>query len=198
MTPEILVYGATGYTAKLIVALARDRGVDLCLAGRNEAGVHAIADANNMPAEIFGLDDRPNLESALAKVAAVLHCAGPFSRTSEPMVDACIRTGTHYLDITGEIDVFEACAARSVEAAGRGVMLLPGVGFDVVPSDCLAAHTASKLASPQHLTLVISGQNPDVARHRENSDRGYWSSHPGASERADLVAEKTNPPRYRS
>lgn len=157
MAPEILLYGATGYTGKLIIALARERGIGLILAGRNEAGMCGITDANNMRARIFGLDDRSSLESALANVAVVLHCAGPFSLTSQAMVDACIRTGTHYLDISGEIDVFEACAARSVEAADRGVMLLPGVGFDVVPSDCLAAHAASRVAAPQHLTLAIAG-----------------------------------------
>jgi short subunit dehydrogenase-like uncharacterized protein len=97
------------------------------------------------------------LDRALSEVRAVLHIAGPFSATSKPMVDACLRTGRHYLDITGEIDVFEACAARNEEAKAKGVMLLPGVGFDVVPSDCLAAHVARRLPGARRLTIGISG-----------------------------------------
>ena len=157
MTGGILLYGATGYTAKLVAALARERGVAPVLAGRSEAGVRAVADAHGMEATAFGLDDREGMDKALAPVDAVLHCAGPFSATSKPMVDACLRTGTHYLDITGEIDVFEACAARGDEAAEKGVMLLPGVGFDVVPSDCLAAHAGAKVGGATRLTLAIAG-----------------------------------------
>src|SRR5690606_37223372 len=93
----------------------------------------------------------------LSQVDVVLHIAGPFSQTSQPMVDACLRTGTHYLDITGEIDVFEACAARDEAAQKAGVMIMPGVGFDVVPSDCLAAHMKARLPDATELTLAISG-----------------------------------------
>ena len=157
MTGGILIYGATGYTAKLIAALARQRGVKPVLAGRHDAKTRRVAESFDMDAKVFGLDDRDRLDAALSDVAVVLHCAGPFSRTSRAMVDACIRTSRHYLDITGEIDVFEACAARSPQAADNGVMVLPGVGFDVVPSDCLAAHAASKVVSPKRLTLAIAG-----------------------------------------
>ena len=157
MPDNILIYGATGCSAKLIIALARERRANLILAGRREARVRRIAEANGMDSRIFGLEDRSKPDAALIDVDVVHHCAGPFSQTSEPMVDACIRTGTHYLDITGEIDVFERCAMRSDEAPRGGVMLLPGVGFDVVPSDCLAAYTASKILAPHRVTLAIMG-----------------------------------------
>jgi short subunit dehydrogenase-like uncharacterized protein len=88
---------------------------------------------------------------------AVLHCAGPFSRTAEPMAEGCLRAGVHYLDITGEIEVFEGMAARHEAARRAGVTLLPGVGFDVVPSDCLAAHLHRRLPSATHLTLGFQG-----------------------------------------
>jgi short subunit dehydrogenase-like uncharacterized protein len=86
-------------------------------------------------------------------VSVVLHCAGPFAQTSRPMVDACLRAGVHYLDITGEIQVFEACAARDAEARERGIMIMPGTGFDVVPSDCLAAHLARRMPDATELAL---------------------------------------------
>src|SRR5262249_14363815 len=86
------------------------------------------------------------------------NCAGPFSRTALPMVEACLRNRVHYLDIAGEVDVFEACAARGAKARAAGGLLLPGAGFDVVPSDCLAAHLKARLPSATHLALGFQGR----------------------------------------
>jgi short subunit dehydrogenase-like uncharacterized protein len=157
MKAGFLLYGATGYTGGLIARLALERGQRPMLAGRDAAGVGALARELGLEHRVFQLDDRAALDGALAGVAAVLHCAGPFSRTSRPMADACLRTGTHYLDITGEIAVFEALAARDAAAKAAGVTLLPGVGFDVVPSDCLAAHLERRLPSATRLVLAIKG-----------------------------------------
>jgi short subunit dehydrogenase-like uncharacterized protein len=101
------------------------------------------------------LDDAAALARVVSESTLVLHCAGPFSRTSQPMADTCLRSGAHYLDITGEIAVFEALAGRDAEAKAAGVMLLPGAGFDVVPSDCLAAHLKRRLPTATHLALGI-------------------------------------------
>lgn len=154
--PTLLVYGATGYTGRLIAHEAAARGVYVLLAGRDAAAVRTLADSLALPHRTFGLDDARGLARGLEGVKTVLHCAGPFSRTSEPMASACLRQGVHYLDITGEIAVFEALAARRAEAVAAGVVLLPGVGFDVVPSDSLAAHLARRLPSATHLELAIA------------------------------------------
>src|SRR5688572_26772367 len=151
----VLIYGSYGYTGRLIVAQAIARGLRPVLAGRNAAAVREQAEALRLPHRAFALDDRAATDSALADATVVLHAAGPFSRTSAPMVAACLRTETHYLDITGEIAVFEALAARDAEAQAAGIMLLPGVGFDVVPSDCLAAHLAGLLPSAHRLALAF-------------------------------------------
>jgi short subunit dehydrogenase-like uncharacterized protein len=89
-------------------------------------------------------------------VSVVLNAAGPFSATAWAMADACLSNGVHYLDITGEIDVFEALFARDAEAQRAGVTLMSGVGFDVVPSDCLAAHLKRRLPDATQLTLYFS------------------------------------------
>jgi short subunit dehydrogenase-like uncharacterized protein len=149
-----LLYGATGYTGRLILTECLARGLAPILSGRGQA-VRELAGAHGLEARILGLDDPTALRRALAGVRAVLHAAGPFSRTSRPMADACLATGTHYLDITGEIGVFEALASRNDEARAAGVMLLPGVGFDVVPSDCLAAHLKRRLPDAVRLTLAF-------------------------------------------
>jgi short subunit dehydrogenase-like uncharacterized protein len=150
---DALVYGATGYTGELIARLAAVRGERPILAGRNEAAVSALARELGLPHRVFGLDDPAAVDAGLEGVAAVLHCAGPFSRTARPMVEACLRRKVHYLDITGEVGVFMALAGRDTAARAAGVTLLPGVGFDVVPSDCLAAHLKSRLPGATHLAL---------------------------------------------
>ncbi|PWR23979.1 saccharopine dehydrogenase family protein [Zavarzinia compransoris] len=159
MTGRILLYGATGYTGRLIAEQAAGRGLDIVLAGRDAASVAKVAAPLGLPHGAAALDDAAGLDRLLAGVAVVLHVAGPFSATSRPMVEACLRNRVHYLDITGEIAVFEHCAAMGAKAAAAGIMLMPGVGFDVVPSDCLAAHAARRLPGATRLTLAMSGLN---------------------------------------
>ena len=158
-TGQFLIYGATGFTGKLAARTARERGLKPLLAGRNEAKLRAVAEPLGFQYRAFELSDQQAIDAALGQVDVVLHIAGPFSATSKPMADACLRTGTHYLDITGEIDVFETLAARDAEAKAAGVMLMPGVGFDVVPSDCLAAHLKRRLPDAIDLKIDIGGLN---------------------------------------
>ena len=148
-----LCYGSNGSTGQLIVERALERGLRPVLAGRNAEAIERQAASLGLEHRVFPLDEPSALDAGLAGIDVVIHCAGPFARTSRPMADACLRVGAHYLDITGEIEVFEALAARDAEAKGKGVMLLPGVGFDVVPSDCLAAHLARRLPTATRLAL---------------------------------------------
>lgn len=164
MASNFLLYGANGYTGKLIAQLATERGLRPVLAGRDRVGIERLAREFNVEFRVFSLEDSKALDAALGEVAAVLHCAGPFSRTSKPMADACLRTKRHYLDITGEAAVIEALAARDEEAKRSGVMLLPCVGFDVVPTDCLAAHLKRRLPSATHLALAIQGTMGRISR----------------------------------
>ena len=127
------------------------------LAGRNAEKVEALAKHYNFEFRVVDLNDSATLDAALREVEFVLHCAGPFSLTSQKMVEACLRTKRHYLDITGEIAVFEAMALLDERAKEAGVMIMPGVGFDVVPSDCLAKHLKNRLPSATHLTLAFYG-----------------------------------------
>jgi len=158
-TGRFLLYGATGYTGQLTARAAQAQGMQPVLAGRDAARTQAVAMRHGFEWRAFDLADTARLDAALHEVDAVLHMAGPFSATSQPMADACLRTGRHYLDITGEIDVFEALAARNGPAQAAGVMLLPGVGFDVVPSDCLAAHMKRRLPDATRLFIAIGGLN---------------------------------------
>lgn len=161
---RILIYGATGYTGKLVAHECARRGLDVVLAGRDPVKLKAVASAHGFETRAVPLDDPARLRAAIEDTAAVLHIAGPFSKTSRPMADACLATRTHYLDVTGEIDVFEALARRDAEAKSAGITLLPGVGFDVVPSDCLAAYVARRIEEPSHLRIGLAGLGGGVSR----------------------------------
>ena len=157
MKNNFLIYGANGYTGELITRFAVERGMRPIIAGRNEAAIKALAEKHSLEYRVFSLEDTEKLDAALNEVATVLHCAGPFSLTSRQMGEACLRTKTHYTDITGEIAVFEACAAADQKAKEAGIMIMPGVGFDVVPSDCLARHLKDRLPTATDLSLAFYG-----------------------------------------
>ena len=152
---DFMIYASYGYTGDLIARLAVERGLRPILAGRNAAKLYSQAEELKLEACNFPLEDRAALEAGLGLVKAVINCAGPFVDTAQPMVDACLRTGTHYLDITGEFQVFEALAKLDLRAKECGISLLPGVGFDVAPSDCLAGHLKARLPSATYLALGI-------------------------------------------
>jgi short subunit dehydrogenase-like uncharacterized protein len=162
-----MIYGAYGYTGRLVAALATERGELPILAGRDERRLRDLGELFELEHRAFDLGHPADIRRGLDGIDAVAHCAGPFSATASPMVDACLATGTHYLDITGEIDVFEAILARGGEAAEAGITLLPGSGFDVVPSDCLAAMLARALPDATRLELAIKmagGVSPGTAK----------------------------------
>lgn len=150
-----LIYGANGYTGRLVALEARARGLRPVLAGRNAHAIEGLARELGFEARPFDLQDTAGALAALKGIHAVLHCAGPFSATSRPMLDACVKTRAHYLDITGEIEVFEAVHARHDECVRAGISVIPGVGFDVVPTDCLAALLKRDLPDASILALAI-------------------------------------------
>ena len=121
----------------------------------------------------------------LQGIAAVLHCAGPFSQTARQMMDACLSAGADYLDITGEIDVIEWAAARGERAKQAGVALIPAVGFDVVPSDCLAAMLAERLPGAQVLAIGVRRRRRLQPRHGQDDGRGAARRRPRAHRRRD-------------
>ncbi len=155
MSKTFLIYGASGYTGELIAREAARRGLKPILSGRSQNKIEPLAKELNLTHRTFSLEDKKSLEYTLKAVDFVIHCAGPFSLTSAPVVEACLRTGKHYLDITGEISVFEAMARRDEAAKRAGIMIMPGVGFDVVPSDCLALYLKNQLPSATNLTLAF-------------------------------------------
>ena len=162
-----LLYGANGYTGTLVARLAAARGERPVLAGRSAGKVGALARELGLESRQFALDDPDAIRRGLDGVSAVAHCAGPFAATAGPMARACVNAGVHYLDVTGEIDVFEELHGLDDRARAAGSVLLPGAGFDVVPTDCLAALLADALPGADRLDLAFTaggGPSPGTAK----------------------------------
>ncbi len=170
-----LLYGANGYTGKLILEAALREGLRPILAGRRAEAVEPIAKAHGLKSLCFGLEDPGTVARLLEPFSALLLAAGPFSKTSAPALEACLRARTAYLDITGEVAVFEAAFARDADAKEAGVPVLPGTGFDVVPSDCLARALSEALPGAETLTLAFRGFKPSAGTMKtmvENAHKG--------------------------
>lgn len=153
----ILVYGAAGYMGALVVREAYARGIATIAAGRRSDRLTCLANELGLECRSASLTDPAALRTLLHGVRVLVNAAGPFSSTWRPLVDACLASGVHYVDLTGEVNVFEGIRTRGAEARTRGLMLMPGVGFDVVPSDCLASYVAAQVPRARTLRLAISG-----------------------------------------
>lgn len=162
-----MIYGANGYTGELIAREAVKRGQKPVLAGRSLAKVEPLANELGLESTAFSLDDVEGATQKIRGMSVVLNCAGPFSATAEPMMKACIAAQAHYLDITGEIAVFELAQSLDDKARSAGIVLCPGVGFDVIPTDCVAASLKAALPDATHLALGFdsrSGFSPGTAK----------------------------------
>ena len=167
MNRQWMIYGANGYTGRLTVAEAVKRGMRPVLAGRNRQALESMAADFGLDVRVFSLDNPENVRQGLDGMRLVLHCAGPFSATSQAMIDGCLASGAHYLDITGEISVFRNAHDQSERAKHSDVVLIPGVGFDVVPTDCLAASLVERLQAATELDLAFEssgGMSPGTAK----------------------------------
>lgn len=156
MGRRLLIYGATGFTGQLVAEHAHLLGLDVVLAGRDARQLERMSASLGLPWRVARLDDAASLDSALADIAVVLHVAGPYAATARPMLDACLRNDTHYLDLTGELPVFVDLYRNDSAARARNLMLMPGVGFVCAASDCLAAHLSARMPDAIHLRIAFS------------------------------------------
>ena len=154
---NFFIYGAYGYTGRLITDYAIRQGLKPIIGGRDKSKIKQLAEANELEYFVLEANDKEKWDQVFKRVKLVLNCAGPFALTVKHIVPWCIEHGVHYLDITGEIEVFEFIQGLHETAINRNVFLMPGVGFDVVPSDCLSAQLHDKLPSATHLELAFQG-----------------------------------------
>jgi short subunit dehydrogenase-like uncharacterized protein len=168
-----MIYGANGYTGELIAREAKNRGLAPVLAGRSEGKISTLANELGFSFKVFSLNDPAVIAQNLNDIDLILHCAGPFSATAVPTVEACLLSKTHYLDITGEIEVFEYIHSQNERARQAGILLCPGAGFDVIPTDCVAAVLKSAMPDATHLTLGFEARAGISAGTAKSSLEGF-------------------------
>lgn len=159
MSTPWLIYGAYGYSGELIAHHAKRMGLSPILAGRDSAKIKALGERMQLPWRAFSLSDPQAVAEQLRDVKLVVNCAGPFSQTAVSMIEACLLARTHYLDITGEIDVFTHAHAQHQRALDAGIVICPGVGFDVIPTDCLAARLNAMMPGAVSLKLGFDSRS---------------------------------------
>src|SRR5215469_3835379 len=190
---EWMIYGANGYTGRLVAAEARRRDLKPVLAGWRAGPIERLAAELGLPMRIFRLDDATAAAAAIADMVVVANCAGPFAATSAPVIDACLTSRAHYVDITGEIDVFLAAQRRHADAQAAGIAICPGVGFDVIPTDCMAAVLKEALPDATHLVLAFDARGPmspgtahTMVRSLRLGRHGSWVRRNGVLEEVPL------------
>ncbi len=161
---QFLLYGANGYTGQIIARYAKQYGLQPILAGRRETPLRKLAAELKMPYKVFDLSDTSALEAALREVPVVVHAAGPYDHTAKPMIEACVRTGTHYLDLNGDMNVYETLESYHAVAKAADIMVLPGAGFDVVPTDCLALFLKNMHPGATSLQLAFAMPGGQLSR----------------------------------
>lgn len=181
-----LIYGANGFTGRLCAKEAASRGLTPVLAGRSEGPVRALAESLSLEWRTFSLD-QASIRPALEDVALVLHCAGPFSTTHAPMIDACIAARAHYLDVTGELLVLESIYGRHEALEAAKVTAIPAIGFDVVPTDCVAATLAERLAGATKLELAFASTGRPSKGTKKSTVEGL--QRPGVIRKGGLLAD---------
>ena len=164
ITADLLIYGSYGYTGQLIVSECAARKIPVLLSGRDAVRLKAQSEQSGYPYEVLDLKDTDKLRALLRNVKAIVHCAGPFRYTARTVAEACLETGTHYIDITGEHQVFELLPRYHEKAVAKNIQIMPGAGFDVVPTDCLALHLKHRLPDATHLQLAFASLKGGLSR----------------------------------
>lgn len=169
MKTSCLLYGATGYTGSLIARMAKEKNIPIVLAGRSETKLKKLSEEFGFQYLAFDLQDHKVICENIRDFKVVLHAAGPFQHTAIPMMKACITEKVHYTDITGEIAVFELAASLHKAALKAGIMVLPGIGFDVVPTDCMAQYLHKLLPDATHLQLAFAMEGGRISHGTANT-----------------------------
>ena len=166
MVRRILLYGATGYSGRLIAAEARRRYSDsrdvtidrhqVVLGGRDGAELADMTRTLELDHLVFTLDDRERVLSALRGFDVVINAAGPFARTASRLMRAAIEVGIPYVDINGEVDVYRALDDLSRIALHRGVTIVSGSGFTATVSDMMLESALSTVRPSDARTVWIA------------------------------------------
>ncbi|MVA37363.1 saccharopine dehydrogenase family protein [Agrobacterium vitis] len=152
---KMMIYGATGYTGRMVAEHAKSAGIQVVLAGRSEGALVKLAIEHGVECRVFALDDADTIDQNLLGISVLLNCAGPFMRTAKPLMEASIRKGMHYLDTAAELDSYRLAELLDGDARAAGVMLMPGGGGSVAMLGSLAGHAVARVQNPRKIQIAM-------------------------------------------
>ncbi|MGV2125509.1 saccharopine dehydrogenase family protein [Agrobacterium vitis] len=152
---KMMIYGATGYTGRMVAEHAKSAGAQVVLAGRNEGALAKLAAEHGVEYRVFALDDADTIDRNLTDISVLLNCAGPFMRTAKLLMEASIRNRMHYLDTAAELDSYRLAELLDGEAKAAGVMLMPGAGGSVAMLGSLAGHAVARVRNPRNIRIAL-------------------------------------------
>ncbi|MBN7804589.1 saccharopine dehydrogenase NADP-binding domain-containing protein [Agrobacterium rosae] len=150
---KLMIYGATGYTGRMVTDHATKFGTSVVLGGRSEGPLAQLALKLGVEYRVFALVESDLIDRSLTDVAVLVNAAGPFLRTAKPLMDASIRNGVHYIDTAAELDSYRLAETLDADAKAAGVMLLPGGGGSVAMLGSLAGHAVARIQNPRKIRI---------------------------------------------
>jgi len=180
---KLLIYGAAGYTGRLVCERAKELGLSFEIAGRAGHAIEALAKELEVPHRVFSVDDAAGWKAALQNTCCLMNVAGPFQNTAEYAMKACLENSVHYLDISAELPTYLLAESLDEEAKKAGIMLISGAGM-FVSYDALVLHTASRVKNPQKLSVAF--------RHYGGFSRGSVKSSRNIVDLGVLIREDGN------
>lgn len=152
---KLMIYGASGYTGRMVAEHARTHGIPLVLAGRSDQPLAELASKLGVEDRVFALDGEALIDRSLKDVAVMINAAGPFLRTAKPLMEASIRNDVHYIDTAAELDSYRLAEKLDAKATAAGVMLLPGGGGSVAMLGSLAGHAVTRAQEPRKISIAM-------------------------------------------
>ena len=152
---KLMIYGATGYTGRMVAEHATKSGTPVVLGGRSTGPLAELASKLDVEYRVFALDDSALIDFSLTDVAVIINAAGPFMRTAKPLMEASIRNGAHYIDTAAELDSYRLAEQLDAEAKAAGVMLMPGGGGSVAMLGSLAGHAVARVQDPRRIRIAL-------------------------------------------
>ncbi|MES2433567.1 MAG: saccharopine dehydrogenase NADP-binding domain-containing protein [Pseudomonadota bacterium] len=152
---KLMIYGATGYTGRMVAEHAKTANTPIVLAGRNAGSLAKLAAELGVEHRVFTLDNAAAIDMNVADVAVLVNCAGPFMRTAKPLLEACLRNQVHYIDTAAELDSYRLAEAFDDAAKAAGVMLMPGGGGSVAMLGSLAGHAVARSTNPVRIRIAL-------------------------------------------
>lgn len=150
-----IIYGATGYTANLIIKKAIQMGLPPVLAGRDRSKISSVAKKYGLKYKVFEINDINVIQANIENSNLILNASSNYKLTAQPFINACLASGCHYLDLCGEISVLKKIFEYNELAKYGNITIIPNSGYHSIVTDCFAGYVANLIENPIELNYYL-------------------------------------------